>query len=200
MESVFDNFAASFDSKLASLEYRAPELVKDAVLREIGPDAQTDILDLGCGTGLCGPLLRANASRMVGVDLSGKMLAKAQDRKVYDALEKAEFIAFLESVTQPFGAVIAADALCYIGPVEAFAQNTLAALKPGGVFVGSFEADPDDADVTLTNTGRYTHGRPYLARVFNDAGFEAVTLTAETLRFEQGKEVAGWLVSARRPQ
>ena len=36
-----------------------------------------DVLDAGCGTGLCGPLLAPYARRLAGVDLSGGMLAQA---------------------------------------------------------------------------------------------------------------------------
>ena len=42
------------------------------------------ILDAGCGTGLCGPLLKPWARRLVGVDLSGGMLEKARALQLYD--------------------------------------------------------------------------------------------------------------------
>ena len=35
-----------------------------------------DVLDLGCGTGLCGPLLRPYARALAGVDLSPQMLER----------------------------------------------------------------------------------------------------------------------------
>ena len=58
VEKVFDGFAASFDSKLAKLSYRAPALV-GAMLADSGLPAakELDVLDAGCGTGLCGPLV-----------------------------------------------------------------------------------------------------------------------------------------------
>ncbi|NIR58985.1 MAG: methyltransferase domain-containing protein, partial [Gammaproteobacteria bacterium] len=51
-----------------------------------------DILDAGCGTGLCGPLLAPHARTLVGVDLSGGMIAKAEELAVYDELEVAELV------------------------------------------------------------------------------------------------------------
>ena len=70
VETVFDGFAASFDSKLARLSYRAPSLVAAMVTElPIEPSKSLDVLDIGCGTGLCGPLLAPYARRMVGVDL-----------------------------------------------------------------------------------------------------------------------------------
>lgn len=198
VEDVFDKFAASFDSKLEKLEYRAPELVREELAAHV-ENRRVAVLDVGCGTGLVGPLIRDNVSHLVGIDLSGKMLAKAETRGVYDVLEKAEFIAYLSAVECRFGAVIAADSLCYVGPMDAFSANALAALEPGGVMIGTFEADDDDNAVTLGYSGRYTHGRAYLARTFEAAGFDAVVVTPQVLRMEQGKPVHGYLVTGCRP-
>ena len=46
-----------------------------------------DVLDAGCGTGLCGPLVAPYARRLVGVDLSARMLDAGRRRdSVYDEL------------------------------------------------------------------------------------------------------------------
>ena len=96
VEKTFDSFAASFDAKLASLGYRAPALVAE-MLAHAGLDASRslDVLDAGCGTGLCGPLVAPYARRLVGVDLSEAMLARARARDVYDELVKGELTAYL---------------------------------------------------------------------------------------------------------
>ena len=46
------------------------------------------MVDLGCGTGLLGPLLRPHTTHMIGIDLSPKMLAIAENDKIgiYDHL------------------------------------------------------------------------------------------------------------------
>src|SRR6185312_30612 len=57
IEKTFDSFAASFDSKLAKLSYRAPALVGEMLAQSgIQASKSLDVLDAGCGTGLCGPL------------------------------------------------------------------------------------------------------------------------------------------------
>src|SRR6185503_17156267 len=77
VKDLFDSYADRFDDELVEwLHYRTPELLEQLVLRN-PPPAPLDILDLGCGTGLCGPLLRPIARRLTGVDLSPNMLAKA---------------------------------------------------------------------------------------------------------------------------
>ena len=64
---IFDSFAASFESKLAHLQYRAPSLVH-AMLEDSGrqPAKSLDVLDAGCGTGLvraAGRAVRATSDR-----------------------------------------------------------------------------------------------------------------------------------------
>ena len=87
VEKTFDSFAASFESKLERLSYRAPALVA-AMLEDSGlePPKQLDVLDAGCGTGLCGPLVAPYARRLMGVDLSAGMLEHAREKSVYDEL------------------------------------------------------------------------------------------------------------------
>ena len=98
VEATFDSFASSFEAKLAILSYRAPALVA-AMLEDSGlaPSHRLDVLDAGCGTGLCGAAVAPFARRLVGVDLSDGMLAHARDKNVYHALIKAELAEYAAS-------------------------------------------------------------------------------------------------------
>ena len=127
VRATFDDFAESFDQNLGDLKYAAPQLLYAAVASSMAPGAaELQVLDLGCGTGLCGPLLRPIARHLVGVDLSPKMLAKAAGRGVYDQLNCAELTRWLASCSQRFDLVVAADVLCYFGDL-AVVRHTCAA-------------------------------------------------------------------------
>ena len=97
IENTFDKMAKGFDKLLTGhLDYRAPDLVIEALAAVLpAPARNLDILDAGCGTGLCGPLLRPYARGLTGVDLSSKMLELAGERQTYDSLVKAELSDFL---------------------------------------------------------------------------------------------------------
>ena len=61
----FDGFAASFESKLQKLSYRAPALVAAALERSgLVVSKRLDMLDGGCGTGRCRPLVAPYARRL----------------------------------------------------------------------------------------------------------------------------------------
>ena len=199
IEKTFDSFAASFDAKLASLAYRAPALVAE-MLAHTGVDASRslDVVDAGCGTGLCGPLVAPYARRLVGVDLSEAMLARARARNVYDELAKRELTAYLQDSPGSFDVIVSADTLVYFGPLEAVAAAAAHALRPGGVLVFTVEELSDAANgagYSLSPNGRYRHAPGYLEHVLADAGLQSEIVPAE-LRLEAGEPVAGLVVRA----
>ena len=199
VEHVFDGFAASFDQKLQKLGYRAPQLVGDA-LSSLAARLPVDaaILDAGCGTGLCAPLLRPHAKRLDGVDLSQGMLARARDRG-YDLLAHAELTAFLAERPDTYDVVVSADTLCYFGDLAGFLATAHRALRGPGVLIFSLEALMDDTqDYQLQIHGRYSHSKAYVLRQLAAHGFAVEKIDQEVLRQELIESVQGWLVCASR--
>lgn len=196
---VFDNFSTSFDERLSHLEYQAPRLVGERVAKLLGaPAAMLDVVDAGAGTGLCAPWLRPYARRLVGVDLSAGMLAQARRRGGYDGLEQAELVAWLRAHPESCDLVVSADTLCYFGVLDGAVAAAHAALRAGGWLVFTVEAQADDGGHRLQPHGRYSHGRGYVLRTLDAAGFGDTGAEEVDLRKEGGKTVRGWLVRARR--
>ena len=199
--SVFDSFAGSFDVKLAKLSYQAPGLVAAEVARRCGPPAaRLKVLDAGCGTGLCGPLLAPFASQLDGVDLSEGMLRLAVERHNYDGLYKGELVAFLQASPAGFDTVVSADTLCYFGALEGFAAAVVGALRPAGLLVFTAEALADEtpeSSYRLKEHGRYSHSRRYILSALLAAGLLSIDIQPVVLRNEGGLPVDGWLVSAQ---
>jgi predicted TPR repeat methyltransferase len=197
VETTFDSFASSFESKLEHLLYRAPALVA-AMLRDSGvePSKQLDVLDAGCGTGLCGPLLVPYARRLAGVDLSEGMLALAKQKHVYSALIKGELTDHLRGLSAAFDVIVSADTLVYFGDLGQVVAAAAGALHPHGLFIFTLEhAAGAEADVNwrLELHGRYSHARAYVERVLTAAGLQPWIVPAE-LRMESGAPVAGLVI------
>lgn len=194
----FDNFANSFDARLAQLDYRAPQYVGEEVAQLLGaPAARAAVLDAGCGTGLCAPWLRPHASRLDGVDLSPGMLAKARDRGQYDRLVQGELVAFLASTPASYDLVVSADTLCYFGRLEPAFAAARQALRAGGALVFTVEAHEDATGWRLQTHGRYSHAEAYLRTALAGAGFADCRLRRVVLRQENKQPVQGWVVQAR---
>jgi predicted TPR repeat methyltransferase len=202
VESSFDGFAESFERKLEQLSYRAPSLVA-AALGGSGRTAaaELDVLDAGCGTGLCGPLIKPYARRLTGVDLSAGMLEKARQKQLYDDLVKGELTAYLRAQHALFDVIVSADTLVYFGPLEEVAAAAHGALRPGGTLVFTLEElvspDPGGAGFHLQTHGRYSHSQQYVERVLERAGFRPEIAHAD-LRTESALPVAGLVVRATK--
>lgn len=202
VQNVFDRFAGSFDEVLARLGYQAPAMCAETVAALCGQAGRTlDVLDAGCGTGLCGPLLRPYAKRLVGVDLSAGMLAKAAARGDYDRLREGELTAWLAQHPAEFDLVVSADTLCYFGVLDEVLAAAATTLRPAGhlVFtVEETEAVADDAGFVLHPHGRYSHAEPYVRAALAGAGLETLEVRRVVLRQESTKPVNGLVVGARR--
>jgi predicted TPR repeat methyltransferase len=201
IQSTFDGFAGSFDDVLKRLEYRAPQLIVDAVAGVVGSPRQAlDVLDAGAGTGLCGPGLRPYARRLVAVDLSPRMLEKASARAVYDALDTAEVTAYMRDRPASFDLIVSADTLVYFGDLQAVLDAAAIALRGGGHLVFTLEHAADDpaAGYRLNPHGRYSHAQTYVRRALEAAGLVPISLSLACARNENQIPVEGIVVTARR--
>lgn len=209
VKELFDQYAGHFDRHLVEvLGYRTPALL-EALLRPHLPQQQSPILDaaldLGCGTGLCGPFLRTLARRVTGVDLSQRMLDKAADTAMYDELVCEDIGVFLEgaaSKLEPdYELVVAADVLVYFGALESLFARIRAALRSQGLFAFSCEALQGPADgaagFAMTPSNRYAHAPDYVDACAAQAGFTRLAQAHDVLRRENGVEVAGLLFLLR---
>lgn len=201
VERHFDEFAATFDQILTSLNYRGPELLLEA-LREVDPEPRQahDVVDLGCGTGRLGPLVRPWARSLVGVDLSFEMLRLLkEDDRGYTELVRQEATAYLEVHPRSFDLILCADILPYLGSLEALAQAARLALRTGGRWLVTTEKASGEQDFVLQTSGRYAHGERYLREVLERAGLVVERLATAELRQEYGRAIEASIVTARQP-
>lgn len=198
---AFDRFADSFDDVLRRLEYCAPALVARALLRVAGePRGALDVMDAGCGTGLLAQHLRPYARRLIGVDLSPKMLEKAAKRAMYDELVAAELTSYLGASPRAFDIVASSDTLVYFGDLRAVLAAASASLRPGGRLVFTLERANEDevpAGYRINPDGRYMHTQQYVRGVLEQAGFESIGIEKGYLRREGNAYVEGLVVAAR---
>lgn len=198
VRETFDRFSASFDEVLGAIHYHAPQLLAEAV-RETWSGVPWEILDAGCGTGLCGPLIKPVARRLVGVDLSPGMLDKARQRGVYDELIEAELTEYLRRISQMFDLIISADTFIYFGELLPVFQGAAAALREGGFCVFSVEQareDSAEAGYRLQPHGRYCHTETYVRQRLRQAGLKPLRVLAATVREENAEAVPGLVVTA----
>jgi predicted TPR repeat methyltransferase len=203
VQDTFDRFASSFEDVLTGLQYRAPVVCGEVVERLLGRGAASlDVLDAGCGTGLCAPILLPYARVLDGVDLSSKMLELAARRNSYRQLEEAELSAWLAAHPASYDLIVSADTLCYFGALGEVVSHAAATLRAGGHLVFTLEeslAAQAAPQFTLNPHGRYSHTEAYAREVLQQAGLTVLEVRRETLRMELEVPVAGLAIAARKP-
>jgi predicted TPR repeat methyltransferase len=193
--AYFDRFAETFDRQLVDvLGYDVPEKLARLVAAQGGELPRA--VDLGCGTGLAAWQLRPGRSRLVGVDLSPRMLAKAAKRRAYDELVEADMIAFLEQTGETFDLVFVADALIYLGGLDAFFRAAARVMPPGALLAFNVETT-DAAPFALLPSGRFAHNLSALRDAAN-AWFEPRVEQPTVLRSEASAPVEGVLILFER--
>ena len=196
--SLFDSAAHIFDQQLVQgLRYQLPLEVAKKIL-EIFPDKNFSLLDLGCGTGLLGAQLGKLQGRMVGVDVSPKMLKQARRHQLYDSLEVADLHDAL-ATAERYDVITALDVCVYVGDLSQTIPAAWGALVPGGLLILSCESGPEDGPDLFLNpaTERYVHKRSHVEAQCRAAGFSVETRDT-VLRYQKGKPVHGFVITARK--
>ncbi|MEN8207540.1 MAG: tetratricopeptide repeat protein [Pseudomonadota bacterium] len=198
---LFDGCAAYFDRHLVEeLGYTVPRNLHKLVSQLPGTEQQElDVMDLGCGTGLCGPLFRGMARTMVGVDLSPGMLARAGERKLYDKLVRDDITNELRKYNNAYDLILAADVFIYVGRLDQVFEATTRTLRPGGLFAFSIETESGGEDYVLRPSGRYAHSVAYIRRLANAVGLREVGLEESVLRMDKGQPIDGYIVVLEKP-
>ncbi|MBV1775286.1 methyltransferase domain-containing protein [Burkholderiaceae bacterium DAT-1] len=197
---IFDEYAPVFDQRLRGLGYCIPEHMRDILAARAAPDAQWDILDGGCGTGLLGPLIRPWCRTLTGVDLSEGMLDHAEKYDCYDTLHCEDLERFLADRPEQFDIICIADTLIYFGDLRAVLHEAFTALHPGGTLMFNTERCPQAPNGYLLEVnGRFKHASDYVRSTLAETGFTDLAATDISIRSELGVPVSGELICAIKP-
>ncbi len=199
VRDLFDQYASTFDESLVTaLQYKTPEKIYAALSNWLNKASNLNaVLDLGCGTGLMGLHIAQHTNQLVGVDLSSKMLQKANGRG-YALLHEASIERYLEE-TEPsqFNLIIAADVFVYVGDLQSIFKHIESALVAHGKFAFSTESLNGPTNIEpaqeylLRTTGRYAHRSDYIMRIAKLAGLDLESVSEVVLRTDAGKDVLG---------
>lgn len=189
----FDGIASEYDDSQDSEEYRA---TASLVVKHAAPEPNDTVLDLGTGTGAIALALAPDAKRVLGRDISNRMMDQAQKKADEAGIENVEFEegSFRDpDISEPVDIVVSNFAMHHLGDDEKHeAITTIAELGPRKFVLGDVmffgESNPDEPFCSPEVDDPATVG--VLADVLTDAGF---SLTA----VERVHEQVGVLVAER---
>ncbi|MGE2817419.1 methyltransferase domain-containing protein [Mycobacterium heidelbergense] len=146
LSARYDAWAKTYESDLgAGWDHVAGEVA--ALLRDTRGTTQQRVLDVGCGTGLCGAALSSRGfSDVVGADISSGMLEIAARRGVYTGLHRWDVAADPPPFDGGFAAIVAVGIFTFghVGGNGLAAVRSL--LADAGVAVISYRPEFLEAD------------------------------------------------------
>ena len=154
-------------------------------------------LDLGCGTGLTGGVLREITHHLIGVDIAGKMLAQAKEKGIYDELIEANILSFLQQGEDAFNLAVAADVLPYLGDLEPLFKKLHARLAKDGLFLFTMEICEDEP-WKLQKSARFCHNPDYIDHLCKQLHFAQIHQEKIQARRQEQKNVPAMLYVVKR--
>ena len=174
------------------------ESLRQAIVETTGPRRFEHVLDIGCGTGLCGEFLRPIADVLDGVDLSPQMLALARGKGLYDQLRCRDLEHDLGAHPQAYDLIVGAAVLIHFGELAPVFCAVHTALRPGGAFAFTLFRD-DTCDHAPTATSFFTHSRSYVEAQSANAGFAISRIEDAVHEYRDGQPLPGLVVVLKRP-
>jgi SAM-dependent methyltransferase len=142
MKHVFDEaadrFARSIDGTIQTGGYARGKLFLELSRAAFAPKGH--VLDFGCGPGRLSILLAADGFRVVGADISHRMIAEAQSIDRRDM--PVEFVSIIEpdEILQPstYDGIVCSSVIEYVADADGLLQGFRRALRESGSLVISF--------------------------------------------------------------
>lgn len=213
VKDLFDQYADHYDHHVKEkLHYQAPFQLRNAIGKKFGEKLKAGrLLDLGCGTGLSGVYMRDLATDLVGIDISAKMIEKAQTLGAYDELHTIEILEYLkEAPSNPFNFIIASDVFVYCGDLAPIFAGVVKHLVWGGVFAFTTESlEMENLNVESTQTkilknfklqktGRFAHSMDYILQLAKQHALQMEWEEKVVLRKNNEIDILGRLYILKR--
>jgi len=190
--NIFDQRAAQWDG--ASNRQKIANHTADAIIREVRPSNEMEVLDVGCGTGLLTLRIRPLVHQITGADSSVKMLEVLEQKIREQQLENIQLrytdLNEGDPVEGRFHLIISSMTLHHLKSIEAVFRQFYEALYPGG-YLAFADLDREDGTFHRDNTGVHHLGfdREELKSLLRQTGFTGVhDVTATTIQKEPERE------------
>lgn len=199
IQQLYARFATFYDQNMCGeLDYSAPSQLKEMIEEHIETVRPFNILELGCGTGLAGKILKPLAKNLVGIDLSKEMIEQSKATDLYNDLHVAEITSYLAKDSSNYDLIAACDTFIYFGDLHQVIAPSAERLRSGGQIIFTVEKG-EDLPFKLTDSGRYAHTEEHVRSVAKKAGLEVVAMKEGFLRQEYGEPVTGLIVLLGKP-
>ncbi|CAH57739.1 methyltransferase domain-containing protein [Ehrlichia ruminantium] len=167
---------------LIAKQYRAYEYVKSLIINFFGDkSSHLNILDLGCGTGICGQFLKMKniGNHITGIDLSNKMINIARGcfvngKQAYNELIHMSIYNFLKKNQgqKKYDVIILTEVLQYIGSLHYIFKLLKTALETDGIIIGLARRKKGSGFQFINEGDFFCHSDEYIKLSIKELGLE----------------------------
>ena len=185
------------DIKRPNMEFLGPQIIAATVEKTRQKFPHQAILDLGCGTGICGELLKPYIASIVGIDLSPHMLKIAQQKSIYTQLVCMDIESYLSSSTEQFDLIVGSGILIFFADLHKIIDAVAQRLSTDGIFIFTLYKS-DNGNISIRNNIHFAHSISHIEDCAKQAGLN-VELTNEVIHeFDFGQPQWGYAVVLRK--
>lgn len=135
--ALWDSRAGYYDNQVLRIYEEAYRLTIEAILAIV--NSSSNVLEMGCGTGIVTVAIAPNVREITGIDISPKMIAKAQEKALRQNIENVTF-KVLDASELPFpdhafDVVLLPNLLHLVAQPDRVIKESRRLLKPGGTLV-----------------------------------------------------------------
>lgn len=174
VKEEFNPRARDYAYKEFARGYRGHEILADYLMHQ--PQFDRNICDIGCGTGICGPLIRPFAKHLTGIDASPAMLASA---KRFPIQSYDEFIEIdlrdhlLNTQSSRYDNIVAMNVMPVVGGLAPVMDGVKNALRNDGQFIfTAYELQATDGYRFIIDAKRFAHSKHYITEQATRAGLK----------------------------
>jgi ubiquinone/menaquinone biosynthesis C-methylase UbiE len=186
----FNKAAATWDNKPQRV--RMANDVARAIIGTVNPGPETDVLDIGCGTGLLTFALQPHVRSVTAIDSSPGMLAELEKKIAAQGISTVRTLCVdleKDDLPGPFDLVVSSMTFHHIRETDRLLRRIYAGLRPGGK-IAIADLDSDEGKFHESNEGVFHFGfdRYLLRRSFETAGFVNVRNRTAAIMPKPGPE------------
>jgi len=195
VKQTYEKKARTWDQDIVRVDmaFLGPQLVRDAVQQFLPEKTDMNILDIGCGTGLCATFLKPIASQLDGVDISEHMLEIARRKNHYDSLFCDDILRYLSNTNEHYDLVTGSGVLIFFGDLSGMFAAVGQRLKPDGYFVFTLYKS-SDADIEIRDNMHFAHSEKYVRELAASEGLNVVGIEPVVHEYDQDQPQAGFIV------
>lgn len=196
IKQTYEKKARTWDKDVdqADMAFLGPQHIEEAVA-ELGLESkELAILDIGCGTGLCGPYLKKYAKQLHGVDLSSDMLALANKKNLYDELVCDDIVNYVDATNNSYDLIVGSGVMIFFGDLKGVLEKIAARTNDTGHFIFTLYKSNHD-DIEIRDNMHFAHSKQYIERVSSEVGFKVKEIKSVVHEYENEQPQPGFVVS-----